>query len=150
MPCSSPGSSPILSSDSCYSLESQGMEQGGQSPAGRSTQPELSCYHPDALLWFCFVSCSQSVKEVMAACGNTRPPSKGGCHLSVHCSLCWSSSSLHHPSHAWRSRNLHWHPCVLQGRCEEYTTNQKVPYQRLEPHPVVLLSPEQQELVPSL
>lgn len=88
------------------------------SPAGRSVQSELSCYHPDAPLWFCFVSCNQSVNEVIATCGNTRLPSKGCCHLSRRWSprCSWRSlSSLQRPSAAQRCRELHQQPCPSQG-----------------------------------
>lgn len=81
-------------------------------------QSELSHYHPDSLLWFCFVSCNQSVNKVVAACENTRPSSKGCCHLSRHWSLwssCWSPSSLHHPSCTQRSRHLHCNPAHHRG-----------------------------------
>lgn len=87
--------------------------------AGRSTQPELSRYHPDSPLWFCFVSCNQPVNEVMAACGNTRPPSKGCCHLSWRWSLrssCRSHSSPPRPSPARRRGGVRTAHCsILAG-----------------------------------
>lgn len=45
----------------------------------------------------------------MAACGNTRPPSKGCCHLSQR----WSPWSLHHPSPAHRRGGVRTTCCSI-------------------------------------
>lgn len=107
----------------CQSLGARAWSREGTAQQG-GAQADLSHYHPKSPLWLCFISCNRAVNEVMAACGNTRPLSKGCCHLSQCRSLhsaCWSPSSVHHPSCAWRSRDLLWQPCLWQRRHEDGT-----------------------------
>lgn len=163
MPCSSCGSSPVLSSDTCYSLEARAWsresraQQGGAHSQSSPVTTRMLCCGFALLAAVGLLRRSWQLVEIpghLPKAAVTYPCAAPRVGAPVPCIT---------QAMPWRSRDLHWHPCVLQGTCEEHTslhpcyqgvqalpTSQKVPYQRLELHPVVLLSPALQELLPSL